>query len=214
MALGILGKKLGMSQVFDEKGVRIPVTVIEAGPCMILQKKMREPDGYVALQLGFDPKSNHATSKPERGHAKKADTIPMRYVREVRVDNPEEYTIGQVLLVDIFNQGDRVDITGLTKGRGFAGPIKRHGSRRGPETHGSRYHRRPGSLGASSYPSRVFKGKPLPGRMGNNRCTAQNLQVVKTDKGKNLLVVKGSVPGAATGYLIIRKRLKGNHKKK
>lgn len=205
MPLGILGKKLGMTQVFDNQGTLVPVTVIEAGPCRILQKKIKEKDGYSALQLGFDTKPEKATNKPEAGHFKKTSSEPVRFIKEVRVDNGDEFQVGQTIGVDIFKEGERVDVSGISKGRGFAGTVKRHHTKRGPESHGSMYHRRPGSMSASSFPSRVFKGKKLPGHMGAANATILNLVVVKTDKEKNLLLIKGCVPGHINSYLIIKK---------
>lgn len=208
MLLGLLGKKLGMSQIFDEDGKLVPVTLIEAGPCPILQKKEKSKDGYDALQIGFDPKPKRLTNKPEMGRFNKSNVAPVRFMREIRIQDVSEYEVGQVLDVEVFKKGEKVDVTGISKGRGFAGTVKRHHSSRGPESHGSMYHRGPGSMGGSSDPSRVFKGKALPGHMGNSRCTILNLQVVKTDKEKNLLVLKGSVPGHMNSYLLIRKSVK------
>lgn len=214
MSVGILGKKIGMTQVYAEDGTVVPVTLIEAGPCPILQKKERGKDGYNALQLSFEPKPERVTNKPEMGHFAKSKSRPMRFVREVRVSDPSQYEIGQVIDVDVFKEGEKVDITGYSKGRGFAGTVKRHHSHRGPESHGSMYHRRAGSIGASSDPSRVLKGKALPGHMGNAKRTVQNLKIVQTDKQRHLLIVKGSVPGHPQGYLIIRKSVKGRNKRK
>lgn len=205
MPLGILGKKLGMTQIFDEKGVLTPVTVVSAGPCQILQIKTKEKDGYSALQLGFDQKSKKATNKPQMGHFGKSGSDPLRFVREVRIDNESEYEVGQTIDVNIFEKGEHVDVTGITKGRGFQGTIRRYHTRRGPETHGSRHHRRPGSSGASAHPSHVFKGKKNPGQMGSSRATTLNLTIIKTDKEKNLILIKGSVPGHINGYIMIRK---------
>lgn len=214
MTLGLLGKKLGMTQIFDKDGKLIPVTVIEAGPCYVLQIKNREKDGYSAIQLGFDTKSKHKANKPEQGHFAKASVEPLRFVREIRVDEEElkNFTVGQALTVDIFKIGERVDVTGISKGHGFAGAIKRHGISRGPMSHGSMYHRRPGSSGASSDPGHVIKGKTMPGHFGNRRCTILNLRVEKTDKERNILMLRGSVPGAMDGYLIVRKSLKAKQK--
>jgi large subunit ribosomal protein L3 len=214
MSFGILGKKLGMTQVYGEDGSAIPVTLIQAGPCSILQKKEKAKDGYNAIQLGFEPKPERVTSKPELGHFGKAHSAPMRFVREVRVSDPSKFEIGQVIDVGVFKEGELVDVTGYSKGRGFAGTVKRHHTHRGPETHGSMYHRRAGSMGASSSPSRVLKGKVLPGHMGNAKSTVQNLKVIQTDKERHLLVVKGSVPGHPQGYVIIQKSIKGRNKKK
>jgi len=213
MLLGLLGKKLGMSQIFDEDGKLVPVTLIEAGPCPILQKKEKNKDGYDALQIGFDPKPKRLTNKPEMGRFNKSNVSPVRFLREIRIQDVSKYEVGQVLDVEVFKKGEKVDVMGISKGRGFAGTVKRHHSSRGPESHGSMYHRRPGSMGGSSDPSRVFKGKALPGHMGNARCTILNLKVVKTDKEKNLLVLKGSVPGHMNSYLLIRKSVKAQRER-
>lgn len=235
MAHGLLGKKLGMTQIFDRRGRRVPVTMIEAGPCYVLQVKTVASDGYNAVRLGFDPKGEKRTNRPEAGliakvnrslegknesgeskgdeagsrdrkHTKRAEPIrSVRFIREIRVPDPGSYRVGQRIAVDIFQIGDKVDVIGKSKGRGFAGTIKRFHTSRGPETHGSRHHRRPGSLGASAFPSRTFKGKGIPGHMGNHRTTTPNLTVVQTDPENNLLAVKGSVPGHTNGYVIIRK---------
>lgn len=208
MTIGLIGKKVGMSQVFDKDGVLVPVTLIEAGPCPILQKMEKGENGYNALQIGFDKKPERKVNKPQAGLFKKVNTPPLRIIREFRVEDPSYFEIGQMLQVDIFEEGERVDVTGITKGRGFTGSIKRHHTHRGPETHGSKYHRRVGSLGASSDPSRVFKGKHMPGQYGNQRRTISNLKVVGLQKEKNLLIIKGSVPGSNNGYVMILK--KGN----
>ena len=208
MAIGLLGRKLGMTQIFDENGAAVPATLIEVGPCPILQKRIPEKDGYSALQIAFDPRGEKNVTRPMIGHFKKAGVGPHRFVREVRLDDTNGYEVGQTLKVDLFAPGDQVDVRGTTKGRGFAGTIKRHGSSRGPETHGSRYHRRPGSMGQSATPSRVFKGKIGAGRMGGVRDTAQNLTVVRTDADRNLLVVKGSIPGSTNGYVVVCKSVK------
>jgi len=208
MTLGLIGKKIGMTQVFDKDGSLVPVTLIEAGPCPVLQKKIREKHGYSALQLGFDKKPERKVNKPEAGLLKKANVAPIRIIREFRTDDTDGYDVGQMLDVGIFEEGERVDVTGITKGRGFSGTIKRHGTHRGPETHGSKYHRRVGSMGGSSDPSRVFKGKRLPGQYGNKRRTMSNLKVVALQKEKNILLLKGSIPGHNNGYVLIRKKQK------
>jgi len=214
MAIGLLGKKLGMTQIYDENGVAIPVTLILAGPCPVLQKRVPERDGYSALQIGFDGRSEKNVTRPMLGHFQKAGVGPVRFVREMRVENTNGYDVGQALSVDMFEVGDHVDVSGVTKGRGFSGTIRRFHTARGPTTHGSNYHRRPGSSSASADPSRVFKGKKTPGRHGNAKRTALNLTVVGTDVEKNLLVVKGSIPGHNNGYVLIRKsaRAKGTKK--
>ncbi|AAM25435.1 MAG: 50S ribosomal protein L3 [Caldanaerobacter subterraneus] len=208
MKKGILGKKHGMTQIFDEKGEVIPVTVIEAGPCVVVQKKTVEKDGYNAIQVGFGDVSEKKLNKPLLGHFKKAGVSPKRYLREFRLDDISGYEVGTEIKVDIFKPGDRVDVTGISKGKGFAGVIKRYGARRGPMSHGSKYHRRVGSMGATTDPGRTFKGKKMPGRMGSDRVTIQNLEVVKVDPELNLLVVKGSVPGPKGSLLIIRDSVK------
>lgn len=204
---GILGRKIGMTQVFNEDGVVTPVTVVEAGPCVVLQKKEVATDGYEAVQLGFDEKKEHRANKPELGHAKKAGTKPQKFIKEIRGVNLDDYELGSTVKADLFSEGDVVDVTGTSKGKGFAGAIKRHNQARGAMSHGSRYHRGPGSLGAVG-PSRVFKGQTLPGRMGGQRVTTQNLQVVRVDAEKNLLLIKGSVPGPNNGYVVIKSAVK------
>ncbi|OYD06534.1 50S ribosomal protein L3 [Paludifilum halophilum] len=204
---GLLGKKLGMTQVFTEDGTLIPVTVISAGPCTILQKKEKASDGYESVQLGFADKKEHRANRPETGHAKKAGAVPKRFVREIRGMNPADYELGQEVKADLFNEGDVVDITATSKGKGFTGAIKRHNQARGPMTHGSRYHRGPGALGAID-PMRVFKGQTLPGRMGGEKVTVQNLEVVKVDTDKNLVLVRGSIPGPKNSYVTIRSAVK------
>ncbi len=208
MAKGILGRKLGMTQVFDEKGRMLPVTVVQAGPCVVVQKKTAVRDGYDAIQLGFGEVKERRLTKPVLGHFKKAGVRPLRLLREFRVDNPDDYQVGQEIKVDIFAPGERVDVTGTSKGHGFAGVIKRHGFRRGPMSHGSKYHRRVGSLGASTLPARVFKGRKMPGRMGGDRVTVQGLELVRVDPERNLLLIKGSVPGVRGSYVIIRSSVK------
>ena len=212
MPLGILGRKIGMTQIFDEKGALIPVTVIEAGPCKILQKKTKEKEGYNAIQLGFGEKTKKSTNKPLMGHFEKAGSEPLQFVREFRQDNVDNFEVGQELSLDIFSEGEKIDVTGLSKGRGFQGVIRRHNQSRGPESHGSRYHRRPGSMGASAYPSRVMKGKKLPGRMGGARVTTLSLKIVKADKEKNLLLIKGCVPGHENSFLMLRKAVRNQSK--
>jgi len=204
---GILGKKIGMTQLFTEDGNVIPVTVIQAGPCVVLQKKDLENDGYEAIQLGFEDKKEKRASKPETGHAKKAGTAPKRYIREIRGVNLADYEVGQEIKADIFSEGEYVDVTGTSKGKGFQGVIKRHGQSRGPMSHGSKYHRGPGSMGSIAA-NRVFKGKNLPGHMGHETVTLQNLQVVKVDAERNMIVVKGSIPGPRNSYVNIRSSVK------
>lgn len=209
MTKGILGKKIGMTQIFAENGELIPVTVIEATPNVVLQVKTNEVDGYEAIQVGFDSKREKLANKPEKGHVAKANTAPKRFIREFRGVDVAGYTVGQEVKVEIFAEGEIVDVTGVSKGKGFQGSIKRHGQSRGPMAHGSRYHRRPGSMGPVA-PNRVFKGKALPGQMGGNRVTVQNLQVVKVDAERNLILVKGNVPGAKKSLVTIKSAVKAN----
>ncbi|WP_017754863.1 50S ribosomal protein L3 [Calidifontibacillus oryziterrae] len=209
MTKGILGRKIGMTQVFSENGVLTPVTVIQAEPNVVLQKKTTETDGYEAIQLGFADKKQSRQNKPEQGHATKANTTPKRFVREIRGVNAEEFEVGQEVKVNVFAEGDLVDVTGTSKGKGFQGAIKRHNQSRGPMAHGSRYHRRPGSMGPVA-PNRVFKGKMLPGQMGGEQITVQNLEIVKVDVERNLLLVKGNVPGPKKSYVKILSAVKGN----
>ncbi len=204
---GILGKKIGMTQIFGENGVVVPVTVVEAGPCVVLQKKELATDGYEAIQLGFDEKKEHRANKPELGHAAKANAKPQKFVKEIRGVNLADYEVGGLVKADLFEQGEFVDVTGTTKGKGFTGAIKRHNQARGPMSHGSKYHRGPGSMGAIA-PNRIFKGQTMPGRMGHERVTIQNLEIVKVDAEKNLLLIKGSVPGPRNSYLIIKSAVK------
>jgi len=203
----ILGKKAGMTQIFTSQGMAVPVTVIEAGPCYVIQKKNSERDGYEAIQVGFNEKREKLANKPEKGHFDKAGVKPMKFVRELRLDNCAGYEVGQEIKADIFSTGEKVDVVGTSKGRGFSGGIKRHGFHRGPMAHGSKYHRRPGSLGAKG-PARVYKGRKLPGQYGTARITVQNLEVVKVDSDRNLLAVKGAVPGPRGGLVIIRDSVK------
>ena len=212
MTIGLLGKKIGMTRVYDEKGTMIPVTVIQAGPCPIVQIKSKESDGYAALQVGYEPIPERKVNKPEAGHFKRAGVSPLRVLREFRTEGLDGYTVGQALDLSLFEAGEKVDVVGICKGRGFAGPMKKHHSSRGPETHGSMYHRRAGSQGMSADPSHVFKGKPGAGHLGDTQITTQNLKVVLIDKEKNLLLVRGSVPGANNGLVVIRKSLQAERK--
>ena len=208
MTKGILGKKVGMTQVFTENGELVPVTVIEATPNVVLQVKTVETDGYEAVQVGFDDKREVLSNKPAKGHVAKANTAPKRFINEFNNVELGEYEVGKEITVDIFQAGDIVDVTGTTKGKGFQGVIKRHGQSRGPMTHGSRFHRRPGSMGGASYPARVFKGKRLAGRMGGDRVTIQNLEIVRVDADKNVILVKGNVPGAKKSLIEIKTAVK------
>ncbi len=212
MTKGILGKKIGMTQIFAENGEVIPVTVVEASSNVVLQVKTTENDGYEAIQIGYADKKESRTNKPAKGHAEKANTNPKRYVKELRGVELGSYEVGQEVKVDIFQEGDSVDVTGTSKGKGFQGAIKRHGQSRGPMTHGSRYHRRPGSMGAVD-PMRVFKGKKLPGRMGGKTVTVQNLEIVKVDTDRNLLLIKGNVPGAKKSYVTVESAVKAKEAK-
>ena len=207
MSKGILGKKVGMTTIFQD-GKAVPVTVIEAGPCFVTQIKSKENDGYNAIQVGFSPQKEKNVNKPSKGHFAKAGVKPTRYLREFRVDDPSAYEIGQEIKLDIFEDGESVDVVGKSKGKGFAGSIKRHNQHRGPMTHGSKYHRGVGSLGPMG-PARVFKGRPLPGRMGGDRVTVQNLTIAKVDVDKNVLLIKGAVPGANKGLVTVKTAAKG-----
>ncbi|WP_425805416.1 50S ribosomal protein L3 [Desulfitobacterium sp. Sab5] len=207
MSNGILGKKVGMTQVFTEEGKLIPVTVVEAGPCFVVQKKTVATDGYNAIQVGFNELREKLSNKPAKGHFQKANLKPLRWVREFRIDNVDAYEVGQEIKADVFTAGEAVDVVGISKGKGFQGMIKRHNGHRGPMKHGSKYHRRTGSLGAKG-PARVFKGRLLPGRMGGDRVTVQNLQIVRVDADKNMILVKGAVPGAKKGLLILTPSVK------
>lgn len=209
MAKGILGRKVGMTQVFSENGELIPVTVVQAEPNVVLQKKTMENDGYESLQLGFADQKKNRVNKAGQGHADKANTTPKRYVREIRNVNLDDYEVGQEVKVDIFEAGDIIDVTGTSKGKGFQGAIKRHNQSRGPMTHGSRYHRRPGAMGVID-PMRVFKGKNLPGQMGNEQVTLQNLEVVQVDVDRNLLLIKGNVPGPKKSYVKVSSAIKAS----
>ena len=208
MTKGILGRKVGMTQFFTENGELVPVTVIEATPNAVLQVKTVETDGYEAVQIGYQDLRDVLTNKPAKGHAAKAKTAPKRFIREIKDVELGEYEVGQELKVDMFVAGDIVDVTGTSKGHGFQGVIKRHGQSRGPMSHGSRYHRRPGSMGAASDPSRVFKGKKLPGQMGGKRITIQNLEIVKVDVENNVILIKGNVPGAKKSLVTIKSAVK------
>jgi len=204
----ILGKKLGMTQLFGEDGVLIPVTVIEAGPCRVIQKKTADNDGYDAVQVGFLEKKEKHTTKPLQGHFKKAGTGYMKYLKEFKLDDAAQMNVGDEIKADVFAEGDSVDVTGISKGKGYAGTIKRWGTHRGPMTHGSGYHRGPGSMGACSTPSRVMKGKKLAGHLGVEKVTVQNLSVVKIDAENNILAIRGAVPGPKGGLVVIKNSVK------
>jgi large subunit ribosomal protein L3 len=202
--VGLIGRKVGMTQIFSERGELVPVTVLQAGPCTVVQKRVRAKDGYDAVQMGFEPVTKkRGVSKPAAGHFKKAGVAPQRLLREVRGMAPEEFELGQQLTAGVFQVGEKVTVVGVSKGKGFQGGVKRHGFRGGADTHGSMFHRAPGSIGASSYPSRVFPGQHLPGHMGTDRVTAKNLAVVGVDPDRSLLLVKGAVPGASRGVVLI-----------
>ena len=209
---GILGKKIGMTQIFSEAGEMIPVTVIEAGPCVVTQLKNEETDGYKAVQLGFEDQKEHRLTKPERGHFAKAGVACKKYLGEFRLDEDENYEVGQTVTAADFEVGAKLDITGTSKGKGTQGNIKRHHHRRGPMTHGSKHKRLPGGLAAATYPSRVFLGNKAPGRTGRDTVTVQNLELVKVIADRNLMLVKGAVPGNKGGLLRIKYAVKGQTK--
>ena len=207
MTKGILGKKVGMTQIFTESGELIPVTVVEATPNVVLQVKTVETDGYEAIQVGFEDMREVLSNKPAKGHVAKANTAPKRFIREFKGVELEGLEVGSEIKVDVFQAGDIVDVTGTTKGKGFQGVIKRHGQSRGPMAHGSRYHRRPGSMGPVA-PNRVFKNKHLAGRIGGNRVTIQNLEIVRVDAERNVILIKGNVPGAKKSLITIKSAVK------
>ena len=213
MKKAIVGKKLGMTQIFLQDGRLVPVTVIQAGPCTVVQKKTMEKDGYEAVQFGFDAipenRVEKLVNKPDAGHFKKAGVAPMRTLREFRLDDSASYEIGQEVKADIFAEGEKVDISGITKGHGFTGAIYRWNQHTGPMAHGSKYHRGLGSMSANSDPSRVFKNKHMPGQYGGDRVTVQNLEVVKVDAERNLLMIKGAIPGANGSLVMVRDAVKG-----
>ena len=208
MKKAILATKVGMTQIFSEDGVLTPVTVLQAGPCVVTQVKTKENDGYSAVQVGFVDKREKLVNKPLKGHFEKAGVSYKRYVRELKLEDAESYTLAQEIKADIFEAGDKVDATAISKGKGFQGAIKRHGQHRGPMTHGSKFHRHAGSNGSASDPSRVFKGKKMPGQMGNKQITIQNLEVVRVDAEKNVILVKGSVPGPRKALVTLKETVK------
>jgi large subunit ribosomal protein L3 len=208
MKKGLIGKKLGMTQIFADDGTKIPVTVIEAGPCVVMQKKTVEKDGYSAIQLGFGPSDANRNSRALVGHCKAAGKGVFKYLREVRLDSSDEYTPGDVLSVELFQEGDIIDVTGISIGKGYQGVIKRWNFKGGRSSHGSRFHRAPGSIGASAFPSRVFKNKRMPGQMGNEKVTVQRLKVARIDSVDNIIMVKGSIPGAKNGVVLIKGSVK------
>lgn len=203
MVVGILGKKLGMTQIFDEAGNAIPVTVVQAGPCVVTQVKTKDTDGYTAVQLGFDEVTEKKLNKPELGHLAKSSSAPLRHLKEYRIDAADAFELGQTVTASTFTEGQLVDVTGKSMGRGFAGYQKRHNFRRGPMAHGSKNHRAPGSTGAGTTPGRVYPGKRMAGQMGNERVTICKLEVVRVDGDRNLLLIKGAIPGKPGGLLSI-----------
>ena len=206
---GILGRKIGMTQIFTEAGEVVPVTVVEAGPVVVTQVKTIENDGYNAVQVGFVDAKEKSLNKPQKGHLAAANVLK-KHLKEFRVEAVDAYTVGQEIKADVFAAGEMIDVTGISKGKGFQGPIKRHGQSRGPETHGSRYHRRPGSMGACSFPGRVFKNKKLAGHMGSVKVTVQNLEVVRVDADKNFILVKGAIPGPKGSMVTIKEAVKSS----
>lgn len=208
MKKAIMGRKIGMTQIFNESGKIVPVTVIEAGPCVVIQKKTTEKDGYEAIRVGFADVKEKLLSKPVRGQFTKAGVAIKRYIKEFKLDNASEYQVGQEIKVDIFEIGEKVDVTGTSKGKGFQGTIKRWNGHRGPMSHGSKFHRSVGSMGGSSDPSRTFKNKKMPGHMGNVKTTVLNLEVVKIMSEKNVILIKGGVPGPNKGIVVIRNSVK------
>ncbi len=208
MKKAIVGKKVGMTQLFLTDGTMIPVTVVEAGPCPVVQKKTEERDGYSALQVGFAEIREKLANKPRKGHFEKAGIKVCRYLKELKLDDAASYEVGQVITADMFEAGDHVDVSGRSKGKGFAGSIKRHNQSRGRKTHGSHSYRTPGSMSACSDPSRVFKTKKLPGHMGDENVTVQNLEIVRVDAERNLLLIKGAVPGSKGGMVVVKSSVK------
>lgn len=208
MKKAILGKKIGMTQIFDENGRVIPVTVVEAGPCVVVQKKTIEKDGYEAIQVGFGEVREKLVNKPKKGHFAKAGVSLKRKLKEFRLEDCSAYEVGQEIKADVFEAGDKIDVSGVSKGKGFQGVIKRWNQQRGPMTHGSKFKRAPGSMGASSDPSRTFKNKRMPGHMGCVNTTVMNLEVVKVLAEKNLLLIKGGIPGPNKGTVVIRNAVK------
>lgn len=209
MLSGLLGKKIGMTQVFTSEGLVIPVTVLQVGPCVVVQKKVKEKDGYNALQIGFEKVTKlKKVNKPMLGHFKKHNVEPLKYLKEVKVDNPDEFNEGQEITVEIFNEGDFVDVQGISKGKGFQGVMKRHGFAGGPASHGSNFHRAPGSIGMCEFPGETTKGRKMPGRMGGEKVTVMGLEVVKVIPDKNLVLVKGAVPGHNNSLVYVRKAVK------
>lgn len=208
MKKAILATKVGMTQIFNENGALVPVTVLQAGPCVVMQVKTTENDGYKSVQVGFVDKREKLVNKPQRGHFDKAGVSYKRFVREFKLENAEDYSVKDEIKADIFAAGDKIDATAISKGKGFQGAIKRYGQHRGPMAHGSKFHRHQGSNGSATTPGRVFKGKGMPGHMGNKRITVQNLEVVKVDAENNLILVKGAVPGPKKSLVTIKETVK------
>lgn len=208
MEKAIIGRKLGMTQIFTDEGKVVPVTVVEAGPCTVLQKKTVEKDGYTAIQVGFEEIREKLVNKPRKGVFEKAGTTPKRLIREFKLENTDSYEVGKEIKADVFAAGDKIDVSGTSKGKGFQGTIKRWGMSRGPMSHGSKYHRAVGSSGAASDPARTFKNKKMPGHMGARKTTVLNLEVVEVLAEKNIILVKGAVPGPNKGYVVIRNTVK------
>ena len=214
MVKAIIGKKVGMTQIFDENGKVIPVTVIEAGPCVVVQKKTVETDGYASVQLGFEDVKESKLSKPEQGHLKKAGVAPKKYLKEFRLEKAAEMNVGDEIKADVFKAGDKIDVTGISKGKGYAGVIKRYGAQRTPTSHGGGpVHRHAGSMGSTSSPSRIFKGKIGAGHMGAEQITVENLDIVKVDPELNMIAIKGAVPGPKGGVVYIKNTVKNNRVK-
>lgn len=210
MKKALLATKVGMTQIFNENGALIPVTVLQAGPCAVTQVKTVENDGYSAVQVGFGDIREVLVNKPRKGHFAKAGVANKKYLKEFKFENAADFAVGQEIKVDIFAEGDKIDATGTSKGKGFQGAIKRHGQSRGPMAHGSKFHRHAGSSGAATSPGRVFKGKKMPGQMGNVKVTVQNLEVVKVDTENNVILVKGAVPGPKKAMVILKETVKSN----
>lgn len=208
MIKGLIGKKIGMTQIFTDDGRRVPVTVVEAGPCVVIQKKTVDKDGYNAIQVGFGEREAAKSNRAVVGHCKAADKGVFTHLRELRLDNVDQFNVGDEIKAELFAVGDLIDVTGTSIGKGYQGVMKRWGFKGGRSTHGSRFHRAPGSIGCSATPSRVFKNKKMPGQMGNERVTVQRLQIARVDSADNLLLIKGAIPGAANGIVVIRDSVK------
>ncbi len=208
MKKALIARKIGMTQIFVEDGSLVPVTVLQAGPCTVTQVKTVDNDGYSAIQVGFEDKKEKHTTKPEQGHFEKASVSFKRFVKEFRLENAEEFVVGQEITADVFEAGEKIDVSGTSKGKGYQGAIKRHNFSRGPMAHGSKYHRHAGSMGMASFPGKVFKGNKLPGHMGAEAVTIQNLEIVKVDAEQNLILVKGAVPGPKKSIVTVRDAVK------